>query len=205
MKTMSAVAVILLLATSVGRAAEDLMKGKIRTGRSISLETVVSGTPDVVYRLWLSEGSVQSFFAPKSHIDARVGGEYNMIFWPEKYPQGENFGTKGARILRLDPGRAIWFEWKCFVLEDKEARSSPPPVSLEEYVERPLPTWVEVAFEPVKEGKTRVRLSHQGFQTGGKWDEAFVYFSRAWATVITRLSSVAQKRESPPNDFGTNP
>jgi hypothetical protein len=35
-------------------------------------------------------------FAPAARIDARPGGEYAILFSPEKDPQGLSHGTKGA-------------------------------------------------------------------------------------------------------------
>jgi len=46
---------------------------------------------------------------------------------------------------------------------------------------------VTVMFEPILQG-TRVILVHDGWGKGGEWEEAYLYFDRAWKkTVLPRL------------------
>jgi len=48
-------------------------------------------------------------------------------------------------------------------------------------------TWVELRFTAVDERGTRVELEHGGWRRGGRWDDVFSYFLRAWDTVLGRL------------------
>lgn len=185
-----------VLLPRVGNAGEDLMAGKVDTGRTISLEATVDAPASIVFALWTTEAGIQSFFAPKAVIDPRVGGRYEIAFIPAADPEGESHGTKGARILRFEPDRALSFEWFTFVSRDLSAvappgASGPPVVPVAVRNARPIPTWVDLSLEPVagQPGKTHLRLEHRGFKSGPPWDESFEYFWRAWATVLGRLGA----------------
>jgi hypothetical protein len=54
----------------------------------------------------------------------------------------------------------------------------------------PYPVWVEIRFEAVEGGRTRVRLESHGFRQGEKWDEALGYFWRNWALALGRLGAL---------------
>lgn len=150
-----------------------------KTGRSVVVETVVQASPADVFRLWTTEEGTRSFFAPDGHIEAAAGGRYEMIFNPAVDPEGARAGTKGARILRFEPGRRLDFEWSVGV----------PSVSWD-LKSTDFETWVEVTFEavPGRPDATKVTLVHQGFRTGGSWDAAYPFFQKSWRDVLDRLA-----------------
>jgi uncharacterized protein YndB with AHSA1/START domain len=194
--TITLLAASAVLLPGAGGAGEDLMAGKVDTGRTISLEATVDAPASTVFRLWTTEAGIKSFFAPRALIDPHVGGRYEIAFFPEVDPEGESAGTKGARILRFEPDRLLSFEWFTFVSRDLSAvappgATSPPVVPAAIRNARPIPTWVELSLEPVpgQPGKTHLRLTHRGFGSGTPWDESFEYFWRAWATVLGRLGA----------------
>lgn len=163
-------------------------EGKERTGRAIVVETVVEASPAEVFRLWTTEDGVRSFFARDTHVEARAGGRYEMIFNPAGDPEGAQAGTKGARILRYEPGRRLDFEWSVGV----------PSVSID-LKSADFATWVEVTFEPVagRPDATRVRLVHEGFRTGGSWDAAYPFFQKSWRDVLDRLTAYVATGRKP--------
>jgi uncharacterized protein YndB with AHSA1/START domain len=171
---------------------ENLMEGKIDTGRTVQFEIVVNASRAEVFQLWTTEEGLKRFFAPRANMDLRVGGAYEMIFAPDLDPEGENQGTKGARILRLENDRALAFEWITFVYEKHPSGFGPPVVSREVRNERPIPTWIEINLEdvPGRPGATRLRLVHRGFRSGGPWDDALAYFWRQWGAILGRLGAV---------------
>jgi uncharacterized protein YndB with AHSA1/START domain len=200
LRSLTLLAFLGLAALAAAEKATDPMAGKVDTGRTIQLEATVDAPPQAVFALWTSEEGVRRFLAPKAVIEPREGGRYEVVFVPQADPDGDSAGTKGARILRWEAGRALSFEWFTFVSRDltREAppgATSPPLVSVAERNERPIPTWVEITLEPVagQPQRTHVRLAHRGFRTGGKWDEAFRYFWRAWATVLGTLGAVCSQ------------
>jgi len=188
---------LVLSATNVAHAA-DLMQGKQRTARTIRLEAIVNASPSEVYRRWTTEEGVKNFLAPAAHIDARSGGEYTIVFVPDKDPQGLSHGTSGARVLRAEPGKRLWFEWITFASDASLGANGPPIVPVAMRNTPPLPTWVEIELEPANaQGTTTlVKFAHYGFPQKGfpqrsvphkKWDEALRWFTIQWRGVLDRL------------------
>ena len=184
--------------TETSSSSANLMEGKQKTDRTIFLEATVDAPPAEVFRLWTSEEGIKKFFAPAARVEARVGGRYEIIFAPARDPEGNSHGTKGARILKLVPGKELAFEWITFAGDELPGYNAPPYAAPAERNTRPLPTWVELAFEPVETqpGKTRVRLAHYGFRDGEKWEKSFQWFERAWKGVLDELAASCQNRES---------
>jgi uncharacterized protein YndB with AHSA1/START domain len=177
------------------------MAGKVDTGRAIVLEATLDAPPAAVFALWTTEEGLRRFFAPKAVIDPRPGGRYEIVFAPELDPEGDSAGTKGARILRFEPGRALSFEWHSFqrhALAGVPPGASGPPFAPEERDRRPLPSWVDLTFEPVagEPGKTHLVLAHRGFEASERWEEARRYFWTAWASVLGRLGAACAAPES---------
>jgi uncharacterized protein YndB with AHSA1/START domain len=180
----------MLVCLALPAAAEtSLMHGKVKTQRTIALQVEAQCSPEEAYALWSTPEGVQHFFAPAARIDARPGGEYTVLFLPEKDPDGLSHGTKGARVLKTDPGKFFAFEWITFAGDGNLGRNAPPlaPRSLRDTT--PLPTWVELEFVPLGGDKlrTRVQLTHYGFKDGTLWEESYRWFSRAWGAVLEQL------------------
>jgi len=167
--------------------SSETSPGKVRTDRSISLEVTLDAPPAEVYELWTTAEGTRRFLAPASHIDPVVDGRYQIIFDPAADPDGASHGTKGARILRLVPGREIAFEW-------------PMPPFGPELGGPPIHTWVELLLEPAPgpAGRTRLRFAMEGWKRGGSWDEAFSMFGeRNWPLVLNRLVVYCRDKVSP--------
>ncbi|HEX5864766.1 MAG TPA: SRPBCC domain-containing protein [Casimicrobiaceae bacterium] len=170
-------------------AETSLMDGKVKTQRTVALHVETQCSPEEAYALWTTTEGVKQFFAPAARIDARPGGEYTILFLPDKDPQGLSHGTKGARVLQTVPGKAFSFEWITFAGDASLGRNAPPlaPRSLRDAT--PLPTWVELEFAPLAGDRlrTRVQLTHYGFKDDALWEESYRWFSRAWAGVLAQL------------------
>ncbi|MDQ6894438.1 MAG: SRPBCC domain-containing protein [Acidobacteriota bacterium] len=176
-------------------AAGDLMKGKKRTDRTIRLEGVVDAPPSEVYRLWTTEEGVKRFFAPAARIGSRPGEEYTIAFFPDEDPEALVHGTRGARILELVPGKKLSFEWVTFAGDQKRDDHAPPYAEPALRNASPLPTWVELTFDPVEgdPSRTLVRFRHYGFGKGPLWEKSFHWFERAWGGVLGGLKTACEK------------
>jgi uncharacterized protein YndB with AHSA1/START domain len=169
------------------------MDGKVDTGRSIVLEAIIDAPPSRVFELWTTPAEIPRFFAPKAVIEPRLGGKYEMIFDPETDPLGDDSGTRGARILRYEPGRSLSFEWTGFT---RTGRNPQGPVAWpEQRNHRPIATWIDVRFAPVKgqPNRTRVHLEEHGFGRGGKWEQAVPYFWKNWSLILGRLGAYCSR------------
>jgi uncharacterized protein YndB with AHSA1/START domain len=138
--------------------------------RAISKSIEVPASLDQAWEAWTTREGIVSFFAPDAKVEARVGGPFQIYIDPMAAA-----GSKGAddmRFLALQPKRMISFDWN--------APPSLPAV-------RAQRTFVVVRFEPLGERSTRVSLHHSGWGDGGEWDQAYLYFDRAWGNVLANL------------------
>ena len=169
------ICIAVVLVTSVaGADPEGSYEGKSKTGRSISFQVRVQGTPDQIFRSWVSPEGIKSFLGSGSNVDPRVGGLYEIDFGLT--PDGQVAGPRKNRILQYLPGQALDFEWTM-------------PVFAAELNVDPLPTWVEIRLEPSGENgdQTLVRLDHYGFGEGPQWDKCYDFFERGWFDILFRL------------------
>ena len=205
MKTITGTTIVLLasgaliLSSANDRAdISNLMAGKQKTERTILLEATVPASPAEVFQLWTSKEGVGKFFAPDARIEAKAGGRYEIIFAPAKDPEGNSHGTKGARVLKLVPNRELAFEWITFAGDEILGRNAPPFAPPAERNVRPLPTWVELVFEPVERQpeQTQLRFAHYGFRDGEKWEQSYRWFGRAWKGVLDELVAYCRDRKS---------
>jgi len=151
---------------------ESLMQGKHDTGRTIEYRVIVNGKADEVFDFWSDSAATTGFFGIGATIEPRQGGLYEIVF---SSPTGEPAGPRGTRILRYEPPQRLWFEWEM-------------PRTIGHLNTRPLPTWVELTFEPFGSGeKTEIHLLHKGFGQGADWDTGFDFFLRNWFEVLYRL------------------
>lgn len=194
------------LGTALGATPTQLMEGKIKTHRTIFLEATIEASPAEVYRLWASADGVKKFFAPDARIDPTPGGRYQIIFFPSKDPEGNSHGTKGARVLRAVPEKEFAFEWISFAGDDLLGDHAPPYAPPAQRNTAPLPTWVELSFEPVngQPNQTHLKFAHYGFREGALWGRSYQWFGRAWKGVLDQLAAYCQnqkrqKRENPPH------
>lgn len=181
---------ILVLASSSALALEpSAMSGKTKTERTVRLEAEVACSPRETYALWTTADGLKQFFAPDARIDPRPGGEYTVLFFPQKDPEGLSHGTSRARVLKAIPGQTLWFEWITFAGDDLLGRNAPPmaPRGMRDIT--PLPTWVELELSSAanKQERTRINFAHYGFKNGALWEESHQWFGRAWARVLNQL------------------
>jgi uncharacterized protein YndB with AHSA1/START domain len=154
--------------------------------RQIRVDVTVAATPQQVWPLWTTNEGVQSFFAPGSNIELRVGGLYEIFFAPSA-PVGRQ-GADSMRLLAVEPHRRLLFTWNA-------------PETLP-YV-RAQRTVVSVDLSPVGSDSTRVTLRHMGWGSGPEWDEAIAYFESAWNGFV--MPSFKRRMERGPIDWKAVP
>jgi uncharacterized protein YndB with AHSA1/START domain len=174
------------------------MAGKQKTDRTIFLEAIVAASPAEAFRLWTSREGIGKFFAPDARIDAVIGGRYEILFAPSQDPEGNSHGTKGARILKLVPDKELAFEWITFAGDELLGHNAPPYAPPAERNVRPVPTWVELSFDPVdgQPNRTHLRFAHYGFREGERWEQSYHWFGRAWKGVLDQMVAYCQNRKS---------
>lgn len=135
------------------------------------VQTVEVAAPiEKVFAAFASNQGVQTFFAPASNIDFRVGGAYEILFFPDR-PSGQK-GAEEIQILALEPGKRLSITWNA------------PPKWPEIRAQR---TVVTFNFEVTSEQATRVTLTHSLWGDGQDWAEVREYFNKAWPVILSRL------------------
>jgi uncharacterized protein YndB with AHSA1/START domain len=139
--------------------------------KAIRKEMLVNAPVAEVWTAWTTSEGIQSFFAPEAFVDPRPDGRFHIHFNP--YAPAGLKGADDMRVLAVQPRQLLSFTWNA------------PPHLPEARAQR---TVVIVRLEPEGESRTRVRLVHLGFGTGGQWDDTFKYFDRAWGRVLDNLA-----------------
>lgn len=150
--------------------------------RAIRGEVVVASDLESVWDAWTTREGIRTFFAPAANVELRVGGAYEIFFDPSAEPGRR--GGDGMHLLAVQPKKMISFTWNA-------------PLSLPEAREQR--TSVQVRFFDGGPGQTRVTLFHSGWGEGGEWDQAFVYFERAWNEIV--LPRLARRFAEGPIDW----
>ena len=135
--------------------------------KSLHFEVMVPASLEEVWHAWTTEEGVKTFFAPDCNIELRPDGPYEIFFNPGA-PPGDK-GGDGLRVMAIDPMMMISFTWNA-------------PPSLPEV--RGQRTHVILRFFAGDDQSTRLSLHHDGWGTGGQWDEAYEYFANAWGKII---------------------
>lgn len=147
------------------------MPDDIIINRSIVKEVVIPAGIDDVWNAWTTKLGLESFFAPECHIELKLYGRYEILFFPDAKP-GKR-GAENNKILAVEPNKMFSFTWDA-------------PGNLEEV--RKQRTSVVLKFKKIGIDKTRIFMCHTGWGDGEEWDKAFDYFSDAWEVVLKRLT-----------------
>jgi uncharacterized protein YndB with AHSA1/START domain len=132
-------------------------------GPTIRKDIVVNAPIEKVWHAWTTNEGARAFFSPRTNIELRPGGPYEIFFLPDA-PEGQR-GSEGCRVLAFDPPRMVSFTWNA-------------PPSFGEL--RDHHTHVTVRLEPQGPDRTIVRLVHEGFGESEAWLEVRDYFDKAW-------------------------
>lgn len=137
--------------------------------RSFVVEEYMDAPVQRVFATFTDGAALRAAYGPqlsafKAEIDLAIGGRYEWLF-------DGSIGSNGCQVLSYIPNRMVSYSW-----------NSPP----DQADNREKHTWVVVEFEPKGDG-TAVRLTHLGFGDGPQWDETYVYFERAWPSVLALM------------------
>ncbi len=143
--------------------------------RMLRKQVVVDASLQEVWEAWTTNEGAVTFFAPKTNIDATLGGHYEIYFQPDQ-PYGLR-GADGCKVHSITPMKSLAFTW-----------NAPPWFG----VIRDLRTIVFLRFEELGPKEVKVHFTQLGWGEGEQWDKVFDYFTEAWDIVLGRL----QKRFS---------
>jgi len=156
------------------------------SGRAVVGEVVVNAGIDEVWKAWTTPEGTTSFLAPACNLRLEIGGPYEMFFDQEAAPGLR--GGEGLLVLAFQPPVMLSVTW-----------NAPPELP----DVRGQHTHVVIRLEALSPDQTRVWLAHDGWGTGGQWEDAFAYFQRAWLKVV--LPRLAYRFEHGPIDWDHPP
>ena len=159
---------------------------KSNSDRAIHLEIEINASISDIWNAWTTKEGIQSFFSPDCFVEFKVGGCYENYFNPDA-KVGER-GGEGNKILAIQNETMFSFSWNA------------PPHLPDVRNQR---THVCIRFTKIEKNKTKISLYHDGWGTGGQWDEAFEYFQIAWGKIV--LPRLIYRFESGPIDWNNLP
>jgi hypothetical protein len=139
-------------------------------------------TPDRAVEYFTTNDLVCSWLADDADVEPVVGGKYE-IFWDPSVV--ENDGTRGCKVTAIESGKFLSFDWRGPTMFQRSMNASD---SL---------THVVLFFIPYDNGNesgTKVHLVHSGWGSGDEWEQARLWFDRAWGLAFGALESLANGR-----------
>ena len=138
---------------------------------------LISASQLDVYHRWTSNEESPKFFAPKCHIELKIGGPYEQYFALENEPGIQ--GSEGCTILSYLPNQMLSYSW-----------NAPPHIP--EVRNHAHKAWVVIWITERPNNQCTVDLYHLGFLNGPAWDETIQYFENAWDQVLENLATSFQ-------------
>ena len=130
-------------------------------------ETTIRALPARVWAALTTPAGLAGWIAPESRVELRIGGAYELYFFPD----AEDRGMEGTKVL-------------AFVPEELLVTSGEAP-----------DTWSVWRLEPLPDGGTRVSFS--GLGTSAEWAERLPYFRDATPGVLARLKEAVEGGSRP--------
>lgn len=140
-------------------------------------------TTERAFKMFTENEHLQKWLTEVADIEPKVGGKYELFWNPE---DRENDSTIGCKITAIEPNKFLAFEWK-------------GPQHYKHFMNDADPlTHVVVFFIPSMEDKsskptTEVHLIHSGWRSSPEWEEARLYFEKAWKVAFDRLKIYSNK------------
>ena len=129
------------------------------------------------FKMFTLNEHLQSWLAAIADVEPMVGGKYELFWNPE---DRENDSTLGCKITAIEPGKFLSFEWR-------------GPKQYKHFMNKADPlTHVVVFFVPCNEEDsptpcTEVHLIHSGWKSSAEWEEARLWFEKAWDSAFEEL------------------
>ena len=131
--------------------------------------------PEKAFEYFTKSEHLASWFTNAAEVEPVVGGKYELFWNPQ---DRENESPIGCKVLAVEPGKLLVFEWK----------GSRQFASLMNEV-RPL-THVVVSFISEGDG-TNIQLIHNGWGDSPEWEAARSWFEQAWNMALAGLVKYA--------------
>jgi uncharacterized protein YndB with AHSA1/START domain len=156
------------------RSAVDPVADRVLVKR-----TTVPLSPAACFRLFVEPRNLESWLCERAHVEARVGGAYEL-FWEPSDPHNDS--TVGCCLTAYEQDRMLAFQWR-------SPRQFKPFANIAD----PL-THVVVALHG-NSSATTVTLVHSGWRSSPEWQAAAEWQSTAWDYAFEALQACAARDE----------
>jgi len=129
-----------------------------------------------VFKMFTVNKHLKSWLTKHAEVEPRIGGKYELFWDPD---DKENNSTIGCKITTIEKNKVLGFEWK-------------GPPQFKHFMNTAVPlTHVIVFFMPCSQVEpspcTEVHLIHSGWGDSAEWQEAKVWFDKAWFNALKNL------------------
>ncbi len=127
------------------------------------------------FEMFTVDALLEAWFPIKAIVEPFVGGKYELFWDPE---DRENNSTIGCKVTAIEQDKLIAFEWK-------------GPIQFKYFMNNTDPlTHVSVFFLPCDDETalcTEVHVIHSGWRNSEEWENARLFFDRAWHEELEEL------------------
>jgi len=132
-------------------------------------------TTDQAFKMFTVNELLESWLTSLAEVEPFVGGKYELFWNPT---DRENDSTIGCKVTAIEPNKFLSFEWK-------------GPKKFKNFMNNADPlTHVVAFFLPCHEENapcTDVHLIHSGWRSSKEWEEARLWFEKAWNDAFEEL------------------
>jgi uncharacterized protein YndB with AHSA1/START domain len=132
--------------------------------------------PQRAFDMFTINKHLQQWLTLRADVEPRVSGKYEL-YWNSE--DKENDSTIGCKITAIEQGKFLSFEWKG-PKQYKHIMNEADPL-----------THVVVFFISCKDDDSdtgvEVHLIHLGWRISAEWEEARLWFEKAWNNAFERL------------------
>ena len=140
---------------------------------SLSIEKVLSATPEMVFDAWLDQENIGKWLAPAEgvtlhnpSIDATVGGKFNLTM-----KMGDKLLPHVGEYKKINRATELQFTWSSAMGTND------------------ITTLVTLTFEAVGSGKTKLSLVHELLPSEAQRDN----HNGGWTRILDGLAAFAEK------------
>ncbi|MFX1255071.1 MAG: SRPBCC domain-containing protein [Promethearchaeota archaeon] len=139
--------------------------------------------PEQAFKMFTVNEHLESWLTMKAEVEPKIGGKYELFWKPE---DRENDSTLGCKITAIESNRLLSFEWR-------------GPKQYKHFMNEADPlTHVVVSFIPCNKINdqspcTEVYLVHSGWRSSAEWEEARLWFKKAWQNAFEDLKKLINK------------
>ncbi len=138
----------------------------------------------IAFDMFTHKRLLDSWLTVQAEVDPKIGGKYELFWNPENR---EDDSTIGCKVTGIEKNKFISFDWKG-AKQFKSFMNFADPL-----------THVIVCFsqENSNLNRTTIRLFHTGWRKDPEWQEARIWFERAWENAFEALKEKIKNKTLP--------